>query len=154
MKRLAVALVAVELFVVLGASLSIVRAAELDPRGPVTVQLSPVECAGIWSRTQGWQITSDEAGEDLAKFAKACDFEGITAKSDKAAAGKRTLTDADFPGPRAARIVPRDSLDIVAAALSPTREHPVSPVQFAAFKRVRVEFGEVLAGRNPYTPAK
>lgn len=146
-------------YAVLGGGVSIcfgnyAQAAELDPRAPVTIQLSPGECVAIWNRTQSWPLISDDKAEALAGFSKACAFDDIAAKVAKADVEKRRVTDADFPGPRTKRTVPRDSLDIVVEALSPSRDRPVLPAQYAAFKKMRIEFGEVLAGRNPYTLAK
>lgn len=128
--------------------------AEADPREPKTIQASPLECTAIWSRLQDVKAESEAQSDAAGRVAKACDFDGIKAKIDALTKAKRQPTDGDFPGPRVARVLPRDALVELVAWLVPTKERPVGLAQDAVFRKLRYEAREVLAGRDPYADTK
>lgn len=148
------------------ASLSYVHAAEFDPRTEVTIQVSPLECLIVRSRIMASDRASTSEDESAARkrIGIACDFAGLEARSEAAAkAGwnpkdPKTYSRApDFGGPRAPRRLARDALDMLVTVsptspgwLVPTKDHPVPTEQDATLGTLRLEFREILAGRNPY----
>jgi hypothetical protein len=130
--------------------LPLTSVAQVDPRAEVRVQASPLECAAVWSRLQDVKAESEAQSDAAGRIGKACDFEKIAATVAKLGAAKKAPVDADFPGPRAPRAIARDALDQVVAWLVPTKERPIAFAQDAVFRRLRFEFREVLAGRDPY----
>jgi hypothetical protein len=126
--------------------------AEVDPRAEMKIQASPLECAAVWSRLQDVKTENEQQSDAAGRIGTACKFDEIKAKVDAAAKAKRTPTDADFAGPRITRALPRDALAALVDWLVPTKERPVALAQDAVFRKLRFEFREVLAMRDPYAP--
>lgn len=134
-----------------------VRAAELDPRAEMTIQATPMECLGIWGRLQDVKAENDAQSDASAAVRKTCGFEAIEAKikgAKKDPKGNPILADADFSGPRIARKIPRDALVMLLDWIAPTSTRPVPLAADATLRPLRLEFREVLAGRDPYARAK
>jgi hypothetical protein len=124
-------------------------AREVDPRAEVTIQVSPAECVLVHNRvvSPNAKVGSEAESDALARISKACDFSGLEARTTQAQAKHQAP---DYSRSRTARRIARDALEAMVEYLMPTKDKPVPVDVDPALRRLRLEFREVLAGRDPY----
>lgn len=125
------------------------RAAAPDPRAEASVQLSETECVVILVRFKAIKLTSEAEQDAHARIGVTCAFKAIEKKL-AAAQKEKEPKEPDWATKRQVRKLARDAVEQLAKWITPSEAAPMTGDQSNYLNPIRLEFREVLAGRDPY----